>query len=91
MPVLWTFGGINICIFPYDHTPPHLHIRGNQIRAKINIEDYRIEEDIGKLSPKTKKVIKDWVSQERDSLMTCWEQAQLGEPIIFESKGGKLE
>ena len=73
MPVLSRFYGIIIRMYflQKEHNPPHIHaIYGDDVAA-ITISDGRVIE--GALPNKALEMVKEWVSLNKDELLTMWE------------------
>ena len=73
MPVLSRFYGIIIRMYflQKEHNPPHIHaIYGDDVAA-ITIPDGKVIE--GALPNKALEMVKEWVSLNKDELLTIWE------------------
>lgn len=73
MPVLSRFYGIIIRMYflQKEHNPPHIHaIYGDDVAA-ITISDGRVIE--GALPDKALEMVKEWVSLNKEELLTMWE------------------
>lgn len=73
MPVLSRFYGIIIRMYflQKEHNPPHIHaIYGDDVAA-ITISDGRVIE--GALPNKALEMVKEWISLNKDELLTMWE------------------
>ena len=70
--------GILIYIYGQDHNPPHLHIKDGGTWFIINIRDRLIT---GNASPKTVKLINQYIDEHQEKLLEIWEKAQRGEKI----------
>ena len=73
MPVLSRFYGIIIRMYflQKEHNPPHIHaIYGDDVAA-ITIPDGMVIE--GALPNKALEMVKEWVSLNKDELLTMWE------------------
>lgn len=73
MPVLSRFYGIIIRMYflQKKHNPPHIHaIYGDDVAA-ITISDGKVIE--GALPNKALEMVKEWVSLNKDELLTMWE------------------
>lgn len=60
MPEICRFLGIIIAMFYKEHNPPHFHVRYNEHKAVISINDLALME--GKLPPKVLGLVIEWVS-----------------------------
>ncbi|OGT57721.1 MAG: transcriptional regulator [Gammaproteobacteria bacterium RIFCSPHIGHO2_12_FULL_43_28] len=74
MPEISRFFGIIIAMYYQDHNPPHFHVRYNEYKASVSIEDLAILD--GKLSPKALGLVIEWASQHQDELMEDWKLAE---------------
>ena len=73
MPVLSRFYGIIIRMYflQKEHNSPHIHaIYGDDVAA-ITISDGKVIE--GALPNKALEMVKEWVSLNKDELLTMWE------------------
>lgn len=73
MPVLSRFYGIIIRMYflQKEHNPPHIHaIYGDDVAA-VTIPDGKVIE--GALPNKALEMVKEWVSLNKDELLTMWE------------------
>ncbi len=74
MPEISRFLGIVIAMFYKDHNPPHFHVRYNQYKAIISINDLAILD--GKLPPKVSGLVIEWASIHKTELLEDWRLAQ---------------
>jgi len=74
VPEISRFFGIIIAMYYQDHNPPHFHVRYNEYKASVSIEDLAILD--GKLSPKALGLVIEWASQHQDELMEDWKLAE---------------
>lgn len=58
MPVISSFYGIKIYLYPNDHFPAHFHVKYAEYSAKINIETGAITQ--GQLPPKARSLTEEW-------------------------------
>ncbi len=80
MPTISMFYGILVLIYYKDnshHHLPHIHIRYQNFKASVAIEDGRILE--GQLPPRQLKLVQAWIEIHRDELFADWELAIDGE------------
>jgi hypothetical protein len=61
-------------MFFNDHDPPHFHVRYQQFRARVRIEDGQIID--GRLPPTVTRLVKEWTILRRDALMKNWVAAR---------------
>lgn len=62
--------GMKIEIYPNDHNPPHFHVRGPGVDAKLSIEDGSLIK--GKISSKDLKKIQYFYKFRRSQLIQDW-------------------
>ncbi len=74
MPEISRFLGIVIAMFYKDHNPPHFHVRYNQYKAIISINDLAVLE--GNLPPKVLGLVIEWASLHRSELAEDWKLAE---------------
>lgn len=74
MPEVCRFLGMIIAMFYREHNPPHFHVRYNEYKAAISINDLAILE--GKLPPKVLGLVIEWASINQEALKANWELAQ---------------
>jgi hypothetical protein len=74
MPEISRFFGIIILMFYDDHNPPHFHVRYNDYKAIILIENLSIAE--GKLPPRAYGLVVEWASVHKQELLIDWEKAK---------------
>lgn len=80
MPTISMFYGILVAILFEDserHHLPHFHVRYQNFKASIAIEDGRVL--AGSFPPKQLKLVQAWVELHRDDLFADWELATNGE------------
>ena len=74
MPEICRFLGMVIAMFYKEHNPPHFHVRYNEYKAVISINDLAIIE--GKLPPKALGLVIEWASINQEALKANWQLAQ---------------
>lgn len=74
MPEISRFLGIIITMYYQEHNPPHFHVRYNESKASISIQDLTLLD--GKLPPRVFGLVIEWASQHQSALMEDWELAQ---------------
>ena len=74
MPEISRFLGIIIAMYYKEHNPPHFHVRYNEYKATISINDLALLE--GKLPPKVLGLVIEWASMYQKSLMEDWVLAE---------------
>jgi Domain of unknown function (DUF4160) len=79
MPEISRFLGIIITMYYNDHPPPHFHVRYNQQKAIIDIENLSILE--GKLTPRILGLVVEWSSIHKIELLENWRRAREQNPL----------
>ena len=79
MPVISYFFGIYIRMYHDDHNPPHCHVEYQGHEALVDITTGTVTE--GHIPNKAKKIVKEWILDNRASLMENCEKAVLFEPL----------
>lgn len=74
MPTIAYFLGIAVRMFFNDHDPPHFHVRYQQFRARVRIEDGVVID--GRLPPTATRLVKEWTVLRREALMKNWVAAR---------------
>lgn len=74
MPEISRFLGIVIAMYYQDHNPPHFHVRYNEHKAAVSIQDLGLLD--GKLPPRVFGLVIEWAIQHQDELMEDWELAK---------------
>jgi uncharacterized protein DUF4160 len=70
LPTIAYFLGIAVRMFFNDHDPPHFHVRYQQYRARVRIEDGKVID--GRLPPTVTRLIMEWTALRREVLMKNW-------------------
>lgn len=76
MPEISRFYGIIVTMFINEHNPPHFHIRYDDYRAIVEINDGRIT---GSLPPRAQRLIEEWLELHKNELLENWELLRRGE------------
>ena len=79
MPEISRFLGIIITMYYNDHPPPHFHVRYNQQKALIDIENLSIIE--GKLTPRILGLVIEWAAIHQRELLENWQRAREQNPL----------
>ncbi|MDY7005410.1 MAG: DUF4160 domain-containing protein [Cyanobacteriota bacterium] len=79
MPEISRFLGIIITMYYNDHPPPHFHVRYNQQKALIDIENLSILE--GKLTPRILGLVIEWAAIHQRELLENWQRAREQNPL----------
>ena len=74
MPELSRFLGIAIFMYFDDHNPPHFHVRYNDFRAVISINDLLLIE--GKLPARVLGLVMEWAELHKKELLENWDMVQ---------------
>ncbi len=74
MPTIAYFLGIAVRMFFNDHDPPHFHVRYQQFRARVRIEDGQIID--GRLPATVARLVAEWTALRRNELMRNWTAAR---------------
>ena len=79
MPEIRRFLGIIIAMYYKEHNPPHFHVRYNEYKACISINELSILE--GKLPPKVLGLVVEWASIYQKELLHDWDLAKQFEEL----------
>jgi len=71
MPEISRFFGIIILMYYNEHNPPHFHIRYNEYRAMITINELRVID--GMLPKRVLSMALEWANEHREELFSNWE------------------
>ena len=71
MPEISRFLGISIYMYFNEHNPPHFHVKYNEYRGMMSIQELELLE--GKLPRRIKLLVMEWASDHREELMRNWE------------------
>jgi DUF1365 family protein len=71
MPEIARFLGIIIAMYHDEHNPPHFHVRYNEFRALMRIDNLNILS--GSLPAKVRGLVEEWAELHQDELMRMWE------------------
>jgi hypothetical protein len=74
MPELCRFLGIVIMMYFDDHNPPHFHVKYNEFRAIISVNDLTILE--GELPPRVLGLVMEWAGLHKSELLENWNMVQ---------------
>jgi len=70
MPEISRFLGISIAMYFDDHNPPHFHVKYNDFRAVISINDLKIID--GNLPPRVLGLVMEWAGMNKNKLVENW-------------------
>lgn len=71
MPEISRFLGIIISMYFDEHNPPHFHIRYNEYRASMKIEDFNII--AGNIPAKVRGLVEEWAELHKEELQQIWD------------------
>ena len=71
MPEITRFLGIVITMYFDEHIPPHFHVRYNEYRASVNIQNLNIM--TGFLPARVRGLVEEWAELHQDELLKMWE------------------
>ena len=74
MPELSRFLGISILMYFDDHNPPHFHVRYNDYRALISIDELKVLE--GHLPARILGLVIEWAEMHKKELMQDWDMVK---------------
>jgi hypothetical protein len=74
MPEISRFFGIIIAMFYDEHNPPHFHVRYNEHKAEIAIQNLTLL--AGKLPPRVMGLVMEWAILHQEELMADWDLAR---------------
>lgn len=80
MPEISRFLGITILMYYNDHSPPHFHVKYNEYRAIISINELKIIE--GSLPKRVISLVLEWAYEHREELSEDWNLAISKKPLI---------
>jgi hypothetical protein len=79
MPEISRFFGIIITMYYLDHPPPHFHVRYNEWRAVIRIDDLTVIE--GDLPARVRGLVREWALVHREELQANWTRTRERQPL----------
>ena len=74
MPEISRFLGISIAMYFDDHNPPHFHVKYNDFRAIISINDLKIID--GNLPPRVLGLVMEWAGMNKNKLVENWDMVK---------------
>jgi len=74
MPEISRFLGILISMYFEDHNPSHFHVRYNNFRAVISINNLMLVE--GKLPARVLGLVMEWAELHKKELLENWDMVQ---------------
>ena len=78
MPEISRFFGIVIRTYHRDHTPPHVHARYGEYRAKFEIETGALLQ--GRMPRRAQALVQEWCALHLDELRVVWKLVQDRQP-----------
>lgn len=79
MPRISTFYGIIVMMFWDDHNPPHFHVKYNEFKAIISIDEIKVLN--GNLPNKAWQLIKEWTLLHQKELRENWNLGLMNQPF----------
>ena len=76
MPVVASFNGITIEMYPKEHPPSHFHARYAEHIAQIAIQPFKVMN--GSLPIPQLKRVQIWASTRQPQLLDCWRTIEEG-------------
>ncbi|EFI32862.1 conserved hypothetical protein [Desulfonatronospira thiodismutans ASO3-1] len=70
MPEITRFLGIIISMYFDDHEPPHFHVRYNEYRAAVSIQELNVI--AGYLPAKVRGLVQEWAEIYQQELLNMW-------------------
>ncbi|NWG29892.1 MAG: DUF4160 domain-containing protein [Rhodocyclaceae bacterium] len=82
MPEISRFLGIVICMYFDEHNPPHIHVRYNEHRAVMAIENGNVL--AGYLPARVRGLVEEWAEMHTAELLAMWESKDFHkiEPLV---------
>ncbi|MEW6530573.1 MAG: DUF4160 domain-containing protein [Thermodesulfobacteriota bacterium] len=77
MPLLAELKGTKVRMWPFDHKPPHIHVKHAEHLARIEIMTGSLID--GYLPPRVRRRIVDWLDRCRKEILLRWQLASRGE------------
>ena len=74
MPELSRFLGISILMYFDDHNPPHFHVRYNDWRAIISIDELKVLD--GNLPARILGLVIEWAELHKKELIQDWDMVK---------------
>ena len=66
-------------MFVQEHNPPHFHVRYNEYKALINIQNGQIT---GTLPRRALNLVYEWLDLHKDELMNNWQRIENGQQLV---------
>jgi hypothetical protein len=70
MPEISRFLGIIISMYFDEHEPPHFHVRYNEYRAAVSIQELNVI--AGYLPAKVRGLVQEWAEKHQKELLDMW-------------------
>ncbi|HVX87116.1 MAG TPA: DUF4160 domain-containing protein [Phycisphaerae bacterium] len=80
MPEISRFYGIIITMYYLDHPPPHFHVRYNEMRATVRLDNLSVH--AGKLSGRVADLVREWAVLHQEELQDNWQRAVDRRPLV---------
>lgn len=82
MPTVASIGAISVIFYVDDHEPPHCHLRGPDLRAKMSLSDLTILEAQGRITPAELARVRGWARRHQAALFENWLRARRQQPLL---------
>lgn len=82
MPEITRFLGIIITMYFDEHEPPHFHVRYNEYRGVVSIQELNVI--AGYLPAKVRGLIQEWAEMHQKELLNMWTTKEFHkiEPLV---------
>jgi len=82
MPEITRFLGIVILMYFDDHEPPHFHVRYNEYRAAVSVQELNVL--AGYLPAKVRGLVQEWAEMHQKELLNMWTTKEFHkiEPLV---------
>lgn len=74
MPTFYVFDGIRICLYFYDHNPPHFHAFYAEFEVLVEISTKSVMQ--GEMPKKQLKKVLDFANHNEEELLEIWNELQ---------------
>lgn len=80
VPTVARFRMLAVILYANDHGPPHFHVRGGGVYARVRIHDMEV---VGNVGPGLRHAIRQWGSEHRSLLFENWFRVRSGEAPVW--------
>lgn len=74
-PTIFRIWNLRVAIYPKDHQPPHVHIRGPDAEAKFDMTTWECIESYG-FTVKSLNRLREYLKERKDTLWEAWIEYQ---------------